>query len=136
MLPEEPMACYVCQPEDAQLCVGLRGAPGGDATAPSNDRSPTLDLQAAFTAQMDRRTILDLDEGLQLRRARGMGVNRIELSGFSDAMRERLTAYGLFHEIISWKLRMFVPVDAGGVAVLDRVMKRWPIQRVGDRAAA
>ena len=85
---------------------------------------------------MDRRTILDLDEGLQLRRARVMGVNRIELSGFSDAMRERLTAYGLFHEIISWKLRMFVPVDAGGVAVLDRVMKRWPIQRVGDRAAA
>src|SRR3546814_2439907 len=106
------------------------------ATATANDSRPTLDPQAAFTALMDRRTILDLDEGLQLRRARVMGVNRIELSGFSDAMRERLTAYGLFHEIISWKLRMFVPVDAGGVAVLDRVMKRWPIQRVGDRAAA
>ena len=47
-----------------------------------------------------------------------MGAYRIELSGFTDTMRERLSAYGLFHEIISWKLRMFVPTDASGVAVL------------------
>ena len=58
---------------------------------------------------MDGRTILDLAEGLQLRRVRVMGVNRIELTGFTDAMRDRLRAYGLFGEIISWKLRMFVP---------------------------
>jgi hypothetical protein len=43
-----------------------------------------------------------------------MANNRIELCGFTDAMRERLGAYGLFHEIISWKLRMFIPADAGG----------------------
>jgi hypothetical protein len=65
-----------------------------------------------------------------------MNAYRIELTGFTDAMRERLTAYGLFHEIISWSLRMFVPVDAGGVAVLERLMKRWPLQRIADRAAA
>ena len=47
-----------------------------------------------------------------------MGANRIELIGFTDAMRERLSAYGLFHEIISWKLRMFVPTDAAGIDVL------------------
>jgi hypothetical protein len=87
-------------------------------------------------ALMDGRTILDLAEGLQLRRVRVMGANRIELSGFTDTMRERLTAYGLFHEIISWKLRMFVPTDSAGPAVLERVLGRYPVQRIGEREAA
>ncbi len=73
---------------------------------------------------MDGRTVLDLAEGLQLRRARVMGANRIELSGFTDTMRDRLKAYGLFHEIISWKLRMFVP---------DRRERR---RRAGESAGA
>ena len=44
----------------------------------------------AFTALMAGKTVLDLSEGLQLRRVRVMGANRIELTGFTDAMRERL----------------------------------------------
>ena len=32
--------------------------------------------------------------------------------------------------------RLAVRFDARGVAVLERVMKCWPIQRVGDRAPA
>jgi hypothetical protein len=58
-----------------------------------------------------------------------------ELTGFTDAMRDRLSAYGLFHEIITWKLRMFVPTDAGGVGVLAKVLERYPIARVAERAA-
>jgi hypothetical protein len=85
---------------------------------------------------VEGRTILDLAEGLQLRRVRVMGAWRIELTGFTDTMRERLTAYGLFHEIISWKLRMFVPIDGAGIAVLDRVLGRWPIERVSERESA
>lgn len=61
---------------------------------------------------------------------------RLELTGFTDTMRERLTAYGLFHEIISWKLRMFVPTDTAGIAVLDRVLGRFPIERVSERETA
>jgi hypothetical protein len=64
-----------------------------------------------------------------------MGANRIELTGFAGAMRERLTAYGLFHEIISWKLRMFVPTDAAGVDVLRKVLDRYPVARVAERVA-
>ncbi|CAM5768279.1 hypothetical protein LMIY3S_02446 [Labrys miyagiensis] len=90
----------------------------------------------AFGALMEGRTILDLAEGLQLRRVRVMGANRIELSGFDDTMRDRLKAYGLFHEIISWKLRMFVPTDASGVETLNRVLDRYPVERVGEREAA
>jgi len=48
----------------------------------------------------------------------------------------RLKAYGLFHEIISWKLRMFVPTDASGVEVLAKVFDRYPVERIGEREAA
>ena len=65
-----------------------------------------------------------------------MGTHRIELSGFTDAMRDRLKAYGLFHEIISWKLRMFVPSDATDVEILATVFDHYPIVRVGEREAA
>src|SRR3546814_9858956 len=86
-------------------------------------------------ALMDGKTILDLTEGLQLRRVRVMGANRIELSGFTDAMRDRLRAYGLFHEIISWKLRMFVPTDTTGVAVLAKVLDSYWGECIGEREA-
>jgi hypothetical protein len=65
-----------------------------------------------------------------------MSANRIELIGFTDAMRDRLRAYGLFSEIISWKLRFFVPVDATGSAVFAKVLERYPVVRVSDRAVA
>jgi hypothetical protein len=95
-----------------------------------------LSPDAAFAALVDGKTILDLAEGLQLRRVRVMGMNRIELAGFTDTMRDRLRAYGLFGEIISWKLRFYVPVDTTGPAILAKVLERYPIARVADRAAA
>jgi hypothetical protein len=45
-------------------------------------------------------------------------------------------AYGLFSEIISWKLRFFVPVDANGSAVLGKLLDRYPVARIGEREAA
>jgi len=47
-----------------------------------------------------------------------------------------LRVYGLFSEIISWKLRFFVPVDATGAVVLAKVLERYPVLRVSDRAVA
>ena len=85
---------------------------------------------------MDGRTFLDLAAGLQLHRVRVMGAHRIELSGFTEAMRDRLRAYGLFSEIISWKLRFFVPTDAGGAAVLTRLLDAYAIERNSERQTA
>ena len=51
-------------------------------------------------------------------------------------MRDRLSAFGLFHEIISWKLRMFVPTDASGAEVMTKLLERYPIERIGEREAA
>lgn len=65
-----------------------------------------------------------------------MGANRIELSGFTDTMRDRLRAYGLLGEIISWKLRFFVPVDASGPAILGKLLDTYPVERISEREAA
>ncbi|MBD3838135.1 hypothetical protein, partial [Brevundimonas sp.] len=115
--------------------IGRKVSPAWAANATTTGTA-ALTPDDAFTALMDGRTILDLAEGLQLRRVRVMGANRIELSGFTDTMRERLTAYGLFHEIISWKLRMFVPTDGNGPVVLARLFDRWPLERIGEKEAA
>jgi hypothetical protein len=85
--------------------------------------------------KLDGKTVLHLSESLQLRRVRRMGEHRIELTAFTDAMRDRLRACGLFSEIISWKLRVFVPTDAGGMSVLARILDRYPIGCVAERAA-
>jgi len=134
-LPNESTRVYRLQTDAGERIVGRKVSPAWVASAletgPSN-----LSADDAFTALMDGRTILDLAEGLQLRRVRVMGVGRIELTGFTDAMRDRLRAYGLFHEIISWKLRMFVPTDAAGPAILAKVLERYPLARVAERAAA
>lgn len=134
-LPNESTRVYRLQTDDGERIVGRRVSPAWVAVALANGTS-TLTPDDAFMALMDGKTILDLAEGLQLRRVRVMGANRIELSGFTDAMRDRLRAYGLFHEIISWKLRMFVPTDATGAAILAKVLERYPAERIGEREAA
>jgi hypothetical protein len=134
-LPNESTRVYRLQTDAGERIVGRKVSPAWVAVAieagPSN-----LSADDAFTALIDGRTILDLAEGLQLRRVRVMGADRIELTGFTDQMRDRLGAYGLFHEIISWKLRMFVPTDATGPAILAKVLGRYPLVRIADRAAA
>jgi hypothetical protein len=134
-LPNESTRVYRLQTDDGERIVGRRVSPAWVAGAMTTGTS-TLTPDDAFMALLDGKTIIDLTEGLQLRRSRVMGANRIELSGFTDVMRDRLSAYGLFHEIISWKLRMFVPTDASAPVILAKVLERYPVQRIGEREAA
>ncbi len=65
-----------------------------------------------------------------------MGEFRIEFSGFTDGMVERLKAFGLMSEIIAWKLRLFVPTGAAAATILATLMERYPLVRIADKAAA
>jgi hypothetical protein len=65
-----------------------------------------------------------------------MGEFRVELTGFTDGMVDRLKATGLISEIISWKLRLFVPTGAHGPVILGALMERYPLVRIADRPAA
>uniref|UniRef100_Q07JB6 Probably methylase/helicase n=1 Tax=Rhodopseudomonas palustris (strain BisA53) TaxID=316055 RepID=Q07JB6_RHOP5 len=134
-LPNESTRVYRLQTDTGQRIIGRKVSPAWAAAATDVGLS-TITPDAAFAALLDGKTIIDLAESLQLRRVRVMGANRIELNGFSEAMRDRLRAYGLFSEIISWKLRFFVPVDATGPAVLAKVLEHYPVLRVADRTAA
>ncbi|MDE2075233.1 MAG: strawberry notch family protein [Alphaproteobacteria bacterium] len=134
-LPNESTRVYRLQTDAGERIIGRKVSSAWVASALDLE-VPMLTPEAAFAALMDGRTILDLAESLQLRRVRVMGAHRIELSGFSDALKDRLKAYGLFSEIISWKLRLFVPTDESGVEILARLLDRYPVVRATEREAA
>jgi len=134
-LPNESTRVYRLQTDTGERIIGRKVSPAWAATAAAAG-TIALSPADAFAAVMDGRTVLDLAEGLQLRRARVMGANRIELTGFTETMRDRLKADGLFGEIISWKLRLFVPTDASGPAILAKVLDRFPLERIAEREVA
>ncbi|MGL9623161.1 bifunctional class I SAM-dependent methyltransferase/DEAD/DEAH box helicase [Bradyrhizobium sp. U531] len=134
-LPNESPRVYRLQTDAGERIIGRKVSATWVANVLAAD-APALTPDAAFAALVEGRTVLELAEGLQLRRVRVMGAHRIELSGFNDTMRDRLRAYGLFGEIISWKLRMFVPTDASGVEILAKVLDSYPVARVSEREAA
>ena len=135
-LPEESTRVYRLQTDDGTRIVGRKVSAAWAAGAVGADK-PDLTPPQALILLREGRTVLDLADGLQLRRSRLMQVNRIELTGFGSTAVERLKAMGLFSEIISWKLRMFVPDDATiGPAILERLFDRYPLTGMSERKAA
>jgi hypothetical protein len=141
--------------------TGFRPMPGSASSAArsrpngsprhSTPSQPAYRQTRPFAALAEGRAIIELTGGLQLRRVRVMGEHRIEFTGFTEPMRERLRAYGLFSEIIAWKLRFFVPIvsvtpgaapvgadgeahSETGEAILARLIERYPLVRVCARA--
>lgn len=114
------------QTDAGERIIGRKVSPAWVANA-LGDQEPQIIPEAAFLDLRDGKVILHLADGLQLRRARVMGDHRIELLNFDSGERERLKADGLFSEIIQWTLRMFVPTDDAGAAVLAKVLARHPI---------
>jgi hypothetical protein len=138
--PKDSTRVYRLQTDAGERLVGRKVSP--EWVAATLDAEPaSLSPDAAFAALIDGRAVIELTGGLQLRRVRVMGEHRIEFIGFTEPMRERLRAYGLFSEIIAWKLRFFVPIapaEAGGdtgEAILARLIERYPLVRVCARAA-
>jgi hypothetical protein len=135
-LPQETSRVYRLQTDEGERVIGRRVSPAWAANAAASGVATSITPGEAYAALIAGRTILDLAEGLQLRRSRVMGANRIELTGFTDTMRERLRTYGLFSEIISWKLRFFVPVGEAGPEIIGRLLDRFPVERISEREAA
>jgi predicted RNA methylase len=134
-LPDDSMRVYRLQTDAGERVIGRLVSPAWVAQAVSGD-GVSIAPADAWTAVLDGRTILELQDGLSLRRARVMGLFRVELCGFTDGMVDRLKAMGLISEIIAWKLRLFVPTGAAGPAILAGLMERHPIVRIADRVAA
>jgi predicted RNA methylase len=134
-LPDESMRVYRLQTDAGERVIGRLVSPAWVAQAVSAD-DVSLASADAWTAVLDGRTILELQDGLSVRRSKVMGLFRVELCGFTDGMVDRLKAMGLISEIIAWKLRLFVPTGATGPSILAPLVERYPIVRITDRAAA
>jgi hypothetical protein len=134
-LPNDSMRVYRLQTDDGERIIGRLVSPAWVAQAVESE-APAFDPADAFAAVLDGRTILHLQDGLEIRRAKVMGDFRIEISGFTDGMVDRLKAMGLVSEIIAWKLRLFVPIGTDGQAILGALMERYPLVRIAERPAA
>ncbi|MCZ8295431.1 MAG: strawberry notch family protein [Rhodobacteraceae bacterium] len=131
-LPQDETRVYRLQTDDGQRIIGRRVSPAWVATTLASD-PPKLTAAQVHALILEGKTVVRLAEGMELHRSRVMGVNRIELSGFTEAAKDRLKADGFFSEIISWKLRLFAPTDSSGVTVLDRLLARCPVTGLNAR---
>ena len=134
-LPNDGGRVYRLQTDDGERVIGRQVSPAWVAAACAT--APDLSPEDAFAAPDGR------PHGPASRRrpaAPPRHASCMPTASSSPAspmpMRERLTAYGLFHEIIAWKLRMFVPTDEHGAEVLARLMERYPLQRIAEREGA
>ena len=65
--------------------------------------------------------------GWRLRVSTVMNAKRIELTGFRDTEVEQLKSFGFFSEIISWRLRLFLPAESRtGADTLSRLFLLYP----------
>ncbi|MGL3821877.1 strawberry notch-like NTP hydrolase domain-containing protein [Sphingopyxis sp. R3-92] len=134
-LPNESTRVYRLQTDAGERVIGRRVSPAW-VTRIVDDGPPTLTASDAWSLLTAGDVILHLAEGQRVARVRAMNDWRIELSGFTDLGVARLKAMGLISEIVSWKLKLYVPAGAAGADVFARLVDRFPIQRVADRKAA
>ena len=137
LLPNESTRVYRLQSDDGERLIGRRVSPAWAATVTNDNDGPVrFSGEEALAMLMSGEASLMLAQNQKLQRVRAMHDWRIELTGFNDLGVERLKAMGLISEIVSWKLRLYVPTGAVGADVLDRLFDRFPIEWVSARRAA
>ncbi len=91
------------------------------------DGGPALSPQDAHGLLVGEGRPVALRGGMGLRVSTLMAVKRIELTGFRDTEVEQLKAFGFFSEIVSWRLRLFAPLEAAsGIEALSRLFMLYP----------
>jgi hypothetical protein len=121
-LPQDSSRVYRLQTDAGERVIGCLVSPAWIAQTIDTE-APSISPDDAWNALLDGKTGLELADGLEIRRSRIMGEHRIELTGFTDGMVDRLKAMGLTSEIISWRLRLFVPVVATAPTILAALME-------------
>jgi hypothetical protein len=95
----------------------LRNAFGLDA------KNGALSPEGAIDLLLSEGRPIRLHDGLTLRKAKVMGRDRVELTGFGESSVPALKALGLVSEIIAWRLRLFVPLGEGCAAIFSRLFE-------------
>ncbi|QGM95985.1 methylase (plasmid) [Methylocystis rosea] len=130
--PDEAARVYRLQTDQRERVIGRLVSPASAAMLleATGAGAPALAPPAAIAAVMQDGASLVLTDGLVLKRALVMNRHRLELTGFSDTMVERLKAQGLVSEIIAWKLRLFAPLGDEVSKIVERLLALYPLLRV------
>jgi len=127
LLPQDFCRVRRLQTDDGERIVGRVLAPDRLAGLCRNfgiDQTMVIAPDQAWASLVVGSSIIGLAGDMTLRRARVMNDYRVELTGFTDGMRDWLRSIGLFPEMINWKLRFFVPVTDQGPEILSKLMQR------------
>ena len=138
-IPDETCKVYRLQTDDGERVIGRLISAAALAMLCRNlgrDQAAAPTPADAWAAVGDGSGSLDLAGGLTVRRVRAMNEYRVEVSGFTAGMRDRLRSMGLYSEIIAWTLRMFIPAGASGPGILEKLMARHPLVAIAGRKAA
>jgi hypothetical protein len=129
-LPRATSKVYRLQTDEGERIVGrlIQTADVPNLRDAFNlDGAITLSPNDAMASLLDDGRPVSLRGGLGLRVSTVMGAKRIELTGFSDTEVEQLKSFGFFSEIIAWRLRLFLPLEAHvGAEALSRLFLLYP----------
>ncbi|MBX4922368.1 methylase [Rhizobium bangladeshense] len=137
LLPQDFCRVRRLQTDDGERIVGRIIAPDRLAGLCRNfgiDQTTVIAPAQAWASLVDGSSIIGLAGDMTLRPVRVMNGYRVELTGFTDGMREWLRSIGLFSEMINWKLRFFVPVTDEGAAILSKLIERHRLVDVARRS--
>ena len=137
LLPQDFCRVRRLQTDDGERIVGRVIAPDRLTGLCRNfgiDQTQVLSADQAWASLVDGSSIIGLTGDMTIRRVRVMNEYRVELTGFTDGMRDWLRSIGLFSEMINWKLRFFVPVTDEGAAILSKLIERHRLVDIARRS--
>ncbi|MGI8397585.1 strawberry notch-like NTP hydrolase domain-containing protein [Agrobacterium deltaense] len=136
LLPQDYCRVYRLQTDDGERIVGRLVSPEVLTRLCRNfglDQTEVVSAAEVWQSLIGGSSVVALAGNMTLRRIRVMNDYRVELTGFSDGMRDRLRSLGLFSEMIAWKVRFFIPTSDEGLAILSRLIERYRIVDVAGR---
>lgn len=84
--------------------------------------TPKLKADEVFQAVIQRKEVIPLVRGWQLRASSVMGNQRLEITGIHQKAEVMcLKAVGCMTEMINWKLRVFIPVNEQAISVIEKI---------------
>jgi hypothetical protein len=136
LLPQDYCRVYRLETDEGERIVGRLISTEGLNRLCRNfglDQTEVISADQVWQSLLGGTSLVGLAGNMTLRRVRVMNDYRVELTGFTDGMRDRLRSVGLFSEMIAWKVRFFIPTTDEGSAILSRLIERHRIVDVAGR---
>lgn len=130
------------QTQEGERFIGRRVPEHGIDQVLQNLGAKGTGVETRFTPQqvhenvLDKNYVVTLANGWEIKRSRVSGEERIELMGPDYVHLNELQRAGAFTERIQWNTRFFIPTDASGPGVIEKIIKHRPIVSAVPRASS